>query len=177
MWCLKNSTDIGFRNYEFFHLLENNMSKCFMKSYYFDFLRQYWKVLKEKLWNHSGYSQTWILLNCKSVTFFKLKKQIRSKEPIILYFVTPKRPSCNCYVNCFLTEKTPLFTNVLNRMNFGSNVQFWLIDLFFRLKDDTGTPMLLKLKDWPPSEDFASYMPKRFNDIINTYPLHEYTHR
>jgi len=47
-----------------------------------------------------------------------------------------------------------------------------------RLKDkDTDTPMLLKLKDWPPSEDLANYMPRRFNDIINTYPLHEYTHR
>ena len=46
-----------------------------------------------------------------------------------------------------------------------------------RLKDNTDTPMLLKLKDWPPTEDIANYMPRRFNDIINSYPLHEYTHR
>jgi len=46
-----------------------------------------------------------------------------------------------------------------------------------RLKDSTDTPMLLKLKDWPPTEDIANYMPRRFNDIINSYPLHEYTHR
>ena len=52
-----------------------------------------------------------------------------------------------------------------------------MIYFFFRLKDDSDTPMLLKLKDWPPSEDIANYMPRRFNDIINTYPLHEYTHR
>ena len=57
------------------------------------------------------------------------------------------------------------------------NVQFCMIYFFFRLKDDSDTPMLLKLKDWPPSEDIANYMPRRFNDIINTYPLHEYTHR
>ena len=35
-------------------------------------------------------------------------KQIRSKVPILLYFVRPKRPSGNCYISCFLTEKTPL---------------------------------------------------------------------
>ena len=46
-----------------------------------------------------------------------------------------------------------------------------------RLKDKNGTPMLLKLKDWPPTEDIANYMPNRFNDLINAYPLPEYTHR
>ena len=29
-----------------------------------------------------------------------------------------------------------------------------------RLKDSEDTPMLLKLKDWPPTEDIANYMPK-----------------
>ena len=28
--------------------------------------------------------------------------------PILLYFVGPKRPPGNCYINCFLTEKSPL---------------------------------------------------------------------
>ena len=46
-----------------------------------------------------------------------------------------------------------------------------------RLRDKNGTPMLLKLKDWPPTEDIANYMPKRFNDLINAYPMPEYTHR
>lgn len=30
-----------------------------------------------------------------------------------------------------------------------------------RLKDDKGEPMLLKLKDWPPGEDFAEILPTR----------------
>ena len=34
-------------------------------------------------------------------------KQFCSKVPIIFYFVRPKHPSGNCYVSCFLTEKTP----------------------------------------------------------------------
>ena len=35
-------------------------------------------------------------------------KQICLKVPILLYFVRPKRSSDNCYISCFLTEKTPL---------------------------------------------------------------------
>ena len=35
-------------------------------------------------------------------------KQICSKVPILLYFVGPKRPSGNCYISCFLTDKTAL---------------------------------------------------------------------
>ena len=47
----------------------------------------------------------------------------------------------------------------------------------YRIKDGSGTPMLLKLKDWPPSEDLSNYMPKRFNDVMDSFPLPQYTHR
>ena len=40
--------------------------------------------------------------------FLYINKQIRSKVPILLFFVQPKRPSGNCYVSCFLTDKTVL---------------------------------------------------------------------
>lgn len=46
-----------------------------------------------------------------------------------------------------------------------------------RLKDDRGNPMLLKLKDWPPGEDFAELLPSRFTDLMKVLPLSEYTHR
>jgi hypothetical protein len=39
------------------------------------------------------------------------------------------------------------------------------------LKDSHGTPMLLKLKDWPPSSDIAEYMPKRFNNLFDSFPM------
>lgn len=32
-----------------------------------------------------------------------------------------------------------------------------------RLKDDSGNPMILKLKDWPPGEDFAEMLPSRYD--------------
>lgn len=46
-----------------------------------------------------------------------------------------------------------------------------------RLKDDNGEYRLLKLKDWPPGEDFSEMLPKRFHDLMDGLPLPEYTHR
>jgi len=46
-----------------------------------------------------------------------------------------------------------------------------------RLRDEQGNAMLLKLKDWPPSADFAETLPDRFQDLMKCLPLKEYTHR
>lgn len=46
-----------------------------------------------------------------------------------------------------------------------------------RIKDDNGEPMLLKLKDWPPGEDFAETLPTRFTDLMKSLPLKDYTKR
>ena len=46
-----------------------------------------------------------------------------------------------------------------------------------RMKDNEGTPMLLKLKDWPPDSDFKNIMPSRFEDIMKNLPLNAYTNR
>ena len=43
--------------------------------------------------------------------FLYIHKQIFSKVPISLYYVGPGHPSGNCYISCFLTEKTPLNEN------------------------------------------------------------------
>ena len=42
---------------------------------------------------------------------------------------------------------------------------------------DGGAPMTLKLKDWPPTEDFADILPKHFQNLMEALPLPEYTHR
>jgi hypothetical protein len=39
-----------------------------------------------------------------------------------------------------------------------------------RLKDENNEMMLLKLKDWPPREDFSEVLPTRFNDLMNALP-------
>nr|XP_020478185.1 lysine-specific demethylase 3B isoform X2 [Monopterus albus] len=46
-----------------------------------------------------------------------------------------------------------------------------------RLQDADGRPMVLKLKDWPPGEDFRDMMPTRFDDLMENLPLPEYTKR
>lgn len=46
-----------------------------------------------------------------------------------------------------------------------------------RLIDDNDDPMVLKLKDWPPGDDFSDMLPTRFADLMQALPLPEYTHR
>ncbi|KAM4746881.1 lysine-specific demethylase 3B isoform 2-T2 [Rhinophrynus dorsalis] len=46
-----------------------------------------------------------------------------------------------------------------------------------RLRSEDGCPMVLKLKDWPPGEDFRDMMPTRFQDLMENLPLPEYTKR
>lgn len=57
--------------------------------------------------------------------------------------------------------------------------EFWegFEDISRRLKSKEGEPMVLKLKDWPPGEDFRDMMPSRFDDLMNNIPLPEYTKR
>lgn len=57
--------------------------------------------------------------------------------------------------------------------------EFWdgFEDISKRLKNDSGDPMVLKLKDWPPGEDFRDMMRSRFDDLMNNIPLPEYTRR
>ncbi|EDW34380.1 GL21613 [Drosophila persimilis] len=46
-----------------------------------------------------------------------------------------------------------------------------------RLLDANGKHMLLKLKDWPPGDDFAEILPTRFADLMQGLPMPEYTLR
>lgn len=46
-----------------------------------------------------------------------------------------------------------------------------------RIRDENGEPMILKLKDWPPTDDFAQTLPSRFQDLMAALPLPDYTLR
>ncbi|KAM9211863.1 lysine-specific demethylase 3A isoform 3-T3 [Dugong dugon] len=66
-----------------------------------------------------------------------------------------------------------------NEIITGATVgDFWdgFEDIPNRLKNDK-EPMVLKLKDWPPGEDFRDMMPSRFDDLMANIPLPEYTRR
>lgn len=56
---------------------------------------------------------------------------------------------------------------------------FWLgfENIELRMADQKNRPMILKLKDWPPAEDFKLVLPKRFDDLMNNLPVSDYTKR
>ncbi len=39
------------------------------------------------------------------------------------------------------------------------------------MKDESGNTMLMKLKDWPPDNDFAKALPEHFEDLMRCIPL------
>lgn len=45
-----------------------------------------------------------------------------------------------------------------------------------RLCDEHDNALLLKLKDWPQSDDFSKCLPRRFQNLMNSLPLKQYTH-
>ena len=51
--------------------------------------------------------------------------------------------------------------------------KFWdgFENLSKRMTDEMGRNMLLKLKDWPPDNDFALHMPQHFDDLMKCIPL------
>lgn len=46
-----------------------------------------------------------------------------------------------------------------------------------RLETKQGLPIILKLKDWPPAQDFSELLPQHFQDLMNNLPLPDYTRR
>lgn len=58
--------------------------------------------------------------------------------------------------------------------------KFWegFMGVQYRLRNrKTDKPMVLKLKDWPPSDDFAEILPVHFTDLMTSLPLPHYTAR
>ncbi|CAG0914585.1 unnamed protein product [Notodromas monacha] len=56
---------------------------------------------------------------------------------------------------------------------------FWdgFMDYRKRPVDSANKPMQLKLKDWPPGEDFKSALPAWYDDVMAAFPLGDYTNR
>lgn len=57
--------------------------------------------------------------------------------------------------------------------------KFWdgFENLSKRIKGEGGEYLLLKLKDWPPSDDFSEILPEHFSNLMEALPMPEYTHR
>lgn len=105
-------------------------------------------------------------------------------QPVMVSGVTQLMDQAIWHPDSFLKDFGDVKNDLINCLT-GNTVpnqpmkKFWegFERLTKRLKDDKGQPMLLKLKDWPPGDDFAELLPSRFSDLMKVLPLAEYTHR
>lgn len=143
----------------------------------------YPKVIVEHEWYCNG--RLLCLLNPKNPDNLKIfQQQWKRGQPVL---ISNAHEQLNKNLWCpesFSTEFGEQRNDLVNCLT-GATVPNQLIKMFWdgfdyenkRMKNDSGEPMLLKLKDWPASEDFATQFPTRFQDLMNALPLGEYTKR
>lgn len=112
------------------------------------------------------------------------QKQWKKKQPVLVSNVDKNlddklwRPET--FANDFADHVNDLQNCLTNEIFRNVSLKcFWngFADLNERLKDENGTPLILKLKDWPSYADFATILPTRFTNLMNALPLGEYTKR
>jgi len=112
------------------------------------------------------------------------KEQWRRGQPIVAGNSSDLLDSNLWHPKAFLRDFGSLRHTLVNCLK-GTQVpdaplaEFWrgFMRLHQRLTDEDGRPMLLKLKDWPPNDDIAEFMPDRFDDLINSFSMPDYTLR
>ncbi|CAF1022376.1 unnamed protein product [Brachionus calyciflorus] len=57
--------------------------------------------------------------------------------------------------------------------------KFWdgFENLNERFVDEKSRPLILKLKDWPTTDDFKNLLPARYEDLMKNLPIKKFTHR
>ena len=110
--------------------------------------------------------------------------QWRRGQPVMVANVSNKLDMNLWSPNAFNAEFGELKHDIINCKTHKKIPQVplkWFWDGFENLKarmlDNQGMPMLLKLKDWPPEDDFAQYFPQRFSNLMAHLPLWDYTRR
>jgi [histone H3]-dimethyl-L-lysine9 demethylase len=113
-----------------------------------------------------------------------LQEQWKRGQPVIvadiLKFMDKDLWNPESFIKDYGDEKNDLINCVTGKIVPNQLMRkFWegFDNIGKRLKDENQEPMLLKLKDWPPGEDFAELLPMRFTDLMKALPLPEYTHR
>lgn len=116
--------------------------------------------------------------------FFYLQEQWKRGQPVLVSNVSKNLNSKlwhpKSFSRDFGNQKNDIIDCTTGRVFTDHPMsKFWngFENVAERLCDKQGSPMLLKLKDWPASADFAETLPDRFQDLMNCLPLKEYTHR
>ncbi|XP_053694550.1 uncharacterized protein LOC128742270 [Sabethes cyaneus] len=105
-------------------------------------------------------------------------------QPVMISYVSNKMDINFWLPKSFANEFGEEVNDLINCLN-GKLVKEQKMKIFWdgfekigsRLLDERDRPMLLKLKDWPPGDDFAEMMPDRYADLMKCLPLAEYTRR
>ncbi|XP_014240695.1 probable JmjC domain-containing histone demethylation protein 2C isoform X3 [Cimex lectularius] len=116
--------------------------------------------------------------------YVAFQDQWKRGQPILISDVTKHLDSDLWTPESFARDFGETRNDLINCIN-GNTVpnqpmrKFWdgFESVSKRLKDERNNPMILKLKDWPPGEDFAEMLPSRFNDLMKVLPMAEYTNR
>lgn len=149
------------------------------------------KRLKTELWRPDAFSEEFgdqdvDLVNCRNcaiISDVKVREFWDGFEVISSEYPNSLFPQL--FYLLLGSMRSPI---IVSSMFFSDAGQMWL-NVFFmnaeRLQDADGLPMVLKLKDWPPGEDFRDMMPtrwgtqkhlqrKRLSDVLR---LFAHTHR
>ncbi|XP_065339068.1 probable JmjC domain-containing histone demethylation protein 2C isoform X3 [Cloeon dipterum] len=110
--------------------------------------------------------------------------QWKRGQPVIVLNVSGKLSQELWHPNKFAQDFGDQKADLINCLN-GQTVpnvamrHFWEGFEFYgkRLTDKQSNSMILKLKDWPPGEDFADMLPAHMQDLMEALPMPEYTHR
>lgn len=112
------------------------------------------------------------------------QNQWKRGQPVLVSHVGSNLNSSLWHPKSFLrdfgSQKNDLINCVTSKVITNQPMStFWegFEDASERLCDSKGNTLLLKLKDWPPSADFAETLPDRFKDLMNCLPLRDYTQR
>jgi [histone H3]-dimethyl-L-lysine9 demethylase len=109
------------------------------------------------------------LLDAAHPSNYKIfQEQWKRGQPVIVSSVTKRLKSDLWHPNAFSREFGEEKFDLINCIS-GTLLpnqplkKFWdgFDNISMRLKDEKGNPMLLKLKDWPPGEDFSEVLPSR----------------
>lgn len=112
------------------------------------------------------------------------EQEWQSKKPIVIRSVHKCLDENLWTPSSFSSEFGHLETDLVNCKNnrIVPNVlleKFWsgFDDFENRLCDQKGNKMILKLKDWPSSDDFKNFLPSHYLDLMKNLPIKKFTQR
>ncbi|UYV78633.1 KDM3B [Cordylochernes scorpioides] len=182
----------GLLKHVFFHVIEPKVKSCDDKQLqHFSSLREQPRTwsLEETSKLHPDLNHMWLcdgrllLLNdSQSEANQPLFQEMwRRGQPVLVANVTAHLTPAIWHPDTFIQDFGEVRNDLVN-CKTGAIIpdipmrKFWegFEMLSKRLKDDDGEPAVLRLKDWPPGDEFSEVLPSGFKDLMEGLPLRHY---